>query len=417
MHVQMTDRGKVNDITKMLLRLDGSQVYTLILWRLPTGKSLDEISLIRDVTEYVQCVGSADRMRLDARRTKDGAPEQFVLGHVPNGGNPDQTETIYGGGIEVDVASNEVFAAAEAAEIFISYGRTGWVPSTYLLRPLRTRPQSIEGLYQEIGGQAREMAGDDLAGKFLVYAEVAEGNVFVCDFLYENRNGGVSGIAAADRLMDTVYDLWQLWQAQPGSQEWRVMSYFVDDGGKVTVELTYPDDVGADEDRGDRRQRGHEKYFGDVEIIERPKSEASVRDEAVGAMSIEQIVQAIGQEAFDVAGDNLGGNLLVYAEVEEGVRVTDLLYLNRKGEVQVVLHPERLVDLVYELWQRWDETPGDNPERWRVMEYVVDQNHHMTIHVTYADDIDEEEGIGDRRPRSISKYFGDVKVMYPPLRR
>lgn len=201
-------------------------------------------------------------MSLEVRRMKEGeAPEHFVVGHAPNGGNPEKTETINWDSNEMVVAANEVFAAAEAAELFKSYGRTGWVPSTYVIRPKTPRMTSIEQLYNDIGGEALAMAGDDLGGKLLVYAEVAKGKVFVCDLLYKNRKGDVNVVVAADPLMEIVYDFWDLWPAEHGNQEWRAMSYVVD-GGKFTIEVTYPDDVNAEEAIGDRRQRAIEKYFG-----------------------------------------------------------------------------------------------------------------------------------------------------------
>jgi hypothetical protein len=68
-------------------------------------------------------------------------------------------------------------------------------------------------------------------------------------------------------LKEFVYELWQRWKAQPGNEEWRVMSYLVDRDGKLTVDLTYPDDVDGEEDVTDRRPRAVTKYFGDVNVI------------------------------------------------------------------------------------------------------------------------------------------------------
>lgn len=128
-------------------------------------------------------------------------------------------------------------------------------------------------------------------------------------------------------------------------------------------------------------------------------------------MSVEDLFQEVGREAVAVAGDDLGGMLLVYAEVEDRVISADLLYKNRKGDVQLVLGPSPLDDIVYELWERWKAEPGN--QEWRVMSYIVDKGGKLTIDLIYPDDVDEEEDVTDRRPRAVKKYFGDVKIIRP----
>jgi hypothetical protein len=139
----------------------------------------------------------------------------------------------------------------------------------------------------------------------------------------------------------------------------------------------------------------------------------------MSAMSVEDLFQEIGREALAVAGDDLAGRLLVYAEVEDRVISADLLYKNREGDVRLVLGPSPLDDLVYELWQRWKAQPGN--EEWRVMSYMVDnvdvdnvgKDADMKIHLTYPEDVDEEEAdMGVLRDRAVKKYFGDVKVIW-----
>jgi hypothetical protein len=122
--------------------------------------------------------------------------------------------------------------------------------------------------------------------------------------------------------------------------------------------------------------------------------------------SVEDLIQEIGQEAVAVAGDELAGKLLVYAEVEDGVISADLLYKNREGKVRLELGPSPLGDLVYEFWQQWKVQPGN--EEWRVMSYVVDGDGKLTIDLTYPEDVDEEDDEG--RDRAVKKYFGNVKL-------
>jgi hypothetical protein len=134
----------------------------------------------------------------------------------------------------------------------------------------------------------------------------------------------------------------------------------------------------------------------------------------MSATSVEDLFQKIGREAVAVAGEDLAGRLLVYAEVEDRVISADLLYKDRDGDVHLVLGPSPLDDLVYEFWQRWKAEPGN--EEWRVMSYIVDKDGEdakLKIHLTYPDDVEVEEDMVDLRDRAIKKYFGDVKVIYP----
>jgi len=130
------ENGLLDDFTGMLRRLDGTKFFSVLLWKLPPGKSLDETSPNEEANEYLQCAGSANRMTCEVRRSNGGKYEHFVLGHSPNGGNPANKETIHWDDIKTVVAPNEVFSADEAAKLFVSFYRTGWVPSKYVLRPL-----------------------------------------------------------------------------------------------------------------------------------------------------------------------------------------------------------------------------------------------------------------------------------------
>jgi hypothetical protein len=123
---------------------------------------------------------------------------------------------------------------------------------------------------------------------------------------------------------------------------------------------------------------------------------------------VEDLLQEVGREAVAIAGDDLAGRLLVYAEVEDRVISADLLFKTRKGDVRLVLGPRPLKERVYELWQRWKAQPGN--EEWRVMSYLVDKDGKLTIDLTYPEDADDEDDEG--RERAVKKYFGDVKVVF-----
>jgi hypothetical protein len=121
----------------------------------------------------------------------------------------------------------------------------------------------VEELLQEVGLEAVAIAGDDLAGRLLVYAEV-EDRVISADLLYKNCEGDRAPYAGLRPLKELVYEMWQRWKAEPGNEEWRVMSYIVDTvdkDAKMAIDFTYPDDVDVEEDI-DLRERAVKKYFG-----------------------------------------------------------------------------------------------------------------------------------------------------------
>ena len=136
MDVQGIDRGEHDDITRTLARLDGKKLYSLLLWRLPSGKSLDETSPRKDADEYIQCAGSDDRITVEVRRRRGDRFEHFVVGRAEKHGDGGKKVTIHWDSAETVVAPNEVLTPSEAAELFLAYYRTGWVPSRYVLRAL-----------------------------------------------------------------------------------------------------------------------------------------------------------------------------------------------------------------------------------------------------------------------------------------
>jgi hypothetical protein len=124
---------------------------------------------------------------------------------------------------------------------------------------------SIEWMYHEIGHVALGIAGDDLAGRLLVYAEAQDG-VISADVAYTSRQtGGVRLRVGPASLKRTVYEFWELWRQQPQNEEWRVMCYMID-GGRFNVDLTYPDGINADEGISDRRPRAVQTYFGALRV-------------------------------------------------------------------------------------------------------------------------------------------------------
>jgi hypothetical protein len=126
--------------------------------------------------------------------------------------------------------------------------------------------------------------------------------------------------------------------------------------------------------------------------------------------SIEQMYEEIGHAALGIAGDDLAGRLLVYAEVEDGVISADAAYLSRQaGGVRLRVGPTGLKRIVYEFWELWRRQPQNH--EWRVMAYVIDDGH-FSIDLTYPDALKASEDVSDRRPRAVRKYFGETRVDY-----
>ena len=124
---------------------------------------------------------------------------------------------------------------------------------------------------------------------------------------------------------------------------------------------------------------------------------------------IESLYHAIGQEALASAPD-IGGRLLVYAEVQDGVVSADLFYVQSpKRPIRFRFCTPAMRDLIVSLWEKWQGVPGNR--EWRVMCYVIDGGK-FNIDLTYPDQLNEDEGLPDRRPHAIRRYFGEVSVDY-----
>lgn len=124
---------------------------------------------------------------------------------------------------------------------------------------------------------------------------------------------------------------------------------------------------------------------------------------------IERLYQDIGRAACDVAS-GMNGNLLVYAEVEDGV-ISGSLFYEKGADRSIVFKfcPRGLQDLIYSLWQRWSSFPGNS--EWRALEYFI-QDGRFAVKLIYPEQINPDEGMPERRPKVIEKYFGNAKVDY-----
>jgi hypothetical protein len=126
------------------------------------------------------------------------------------------------------------------------------------------------------------------------------------------------------------------------------------------------------------------------------------------ALTLEKFYQEIGGAALDSAAD-LSGRLLVYAEIEEDVVSADMFYIESSGKVRFRFCADALRDILYDFWQFWREQVGN--KEWRTLCYVIDEGR-FAIDIQYDDQLNGEEGLSERRPRVIEKYFNGITVDY-----
>jgi len=69
-------------LKKRLALLDGTNRYSLSLWRLPGGVPFDRVDLAKWPQEYIQVAGSRERMTVEVRRYEDEVLRQYVVGHA-----------------------------------------------------------------------------------------------------------------------------------------------------------------------------------------------------------------------------------------------------------------------------------------------------------------------------------------------
>jgi len=112
--------------------------WSLVLYALPPGKGYTDVAS-EATTEYLQAAGhSASAITVEIR--KSGGAEwgarwvRYVIGHQHDDVPLDVTIELPHG--PEFVSRPEVFDSQEAAEIFISYYKTGAIPDGYALRPV-----------------------------------------------------------------------------------------------------------------------------------------------------------------------------------------------------------------------------------------------------------------------------------------
>ncbi len=117
---------------------------------------------------------------------------------------------------------------------------------------------------------------------------------------------------------------------------------------------------------------------------------------------IEELFQSIGLEAVR-STDSPSGPILIYCEVEEGVVSADLLYQETPGaRVHFRFCPQSIRNLIYELWKVWMAEPAQ--QEWRILCFFV-KDGKFSVDFTYPGDVSDKEGLFERRPRAVARYF------------
>lgn len=124
------------EIRRRVALLDGTERFSLSLWRLPPGVDLDRVKLDRWPQEYIQTAGCRDRLTVEVRRLEAGVLCQDVVGRGGEGADGPRDQAVRWSVHETVVAATELYTTAEAGDLFVAYYESGRVPSSCHLRRL-----------------------------------------------------------------------------------------------------------------------------------------------------------------------------------------------------------------------------------------------------------------------------------------
>jgi hypothetical protein len=139
--LQAWDDRPEDEIRRLLGRLNKTDRYSFLLWRLPADRGLGELTqeeYNRYSSVYMQCAGDfAGRMTCEIRELVDGKPHQYVLGRVAEADDGAEADQIVPWNDHVaTVRPNEVLSGEEVADLFVHYYRTGMEAPGYSRREL-----------------------------------------------------------------------------------------------------------------------------------------------------------------------------------------------------------------------------------------------------------------------------------------
>jgi len=138
MLVEFSSYADIDKFARVLHRFNGPDRFALILWALLPRMESDQARAAGLDREYIQAAGRSDAMTVEI--CKAGGAQwgvewvRYVIGRPGEGDGALDVPIVLPTTTEMR-SSAEVFEAAEAAQLFYSYYKTGDIPTTYVLRP------------------------------------------------------------------------------------------------------------------------------------------------------------------------------------------------------------------------------------------------------------------------------------------
>lgn len=116
-------------------RMDGDRLFAFLLWELPAGQSFGDGRPL-DPREFIQCAGSADALTVEVREeADDGSHVLSTLGRADDQGGRAEMAIQWRGNTKM-VRRNEQWSSDDAADLFLTYWRTGALPRNISKRPV-----------------------------------------------------------------------------------------------------------------------------------------------------------------------------------------------------------------------------------------------------------------------------------------
>ncbi len=129
----------------MLGLLDGDEEWSAALWRLPEDNPTRALNGA-GAREFLQSAGTAQRLSIEMMRREQRGDDGYCLYAVGKPGAPGpEPTTISWQDRSIQVATNEVYTAEEAAVIYAYYRKHNTVPPDATLRLIDTFPDDDVG--------------------------------------------------------------------------------------------------------------------------------------------------------------------------------------------------------------------------------------------------------------------------------
>jgi hypothetical protein len=139
--LQAWDEKPEDELRRLLGRLNRTDRYSFLLWRLPADRGLGELTqreYQRYSSVYMQCAGDFNgRVTCEIRESVDGEMHQYVLGRSDDLTDDAEADQLVPWNDHVTkVQPNEVLSGEEVADLFVHYYRTGTEAPGYSRREI-----------------------------------------------------------------------------------------------------------------------------------------------------------------------------------------------------------------------------------------------------------------------------------------